>query len=160
MKIFSVIFVSLLIPTIISAENNAEDATVFPIMETSISSKFGKRKHPVLKRTRHHKGIDLRAPHNSHVRSIKNGKVIFAGTFKGYGKLISILHKNGYTSMYGHLNEILVNVGQVVTAGQLIGRVGETGLATGPHLHFEWRKDGKAIDPMLAFPFIAMDAEG
>ena len=62
--------------------------------------------------------------------------------------------------MYGHLNEILVNVGQVVTAGQLIGRVGETGLATGPHLHFEWRKDGKAIDPMLAFPFIAMDAEG
>ncbi len=80
--------------------------------------------------------------------------------YYGYGKLITIQHENGCVSMYGHLNEFRVNIGQKVAAGEIIGRLGSTGMSTGPHLHFEWRKNGVAVDPLVEFPDLAKDADG
>jgi len=133
---------------------------VFPLMAPRVSSKFGPRKHPVKKVHRHHNGIDLAAPKNAHVRAVTAGTVVFADTYAGYGKLVTIKHKGGFVSLYGHLRDIRVDPGQIVNAGDIIGRVGSTGLATGPHLHFEWRKNGKSIDPIKVFPNLAADAAG
>lgn len=135
-------------------------AIVFPLMAPKLSSKFGSRRHPVYRYQRHHSGVDLAAPMNSHVRAVSGGTVVFADSYKGYGKLVTIEHEQGYASMYGHLNEISVNPGQVVKAGDIIGRVGETGVATGPHLHFEWRQAGKIIDPLKVFPSLTAKASG
>ena len=82
------------------------------------------------------------------VRASSNGKVIFAGRKGGYGKMIMISHKNGFTTRYGHLSLFFVKINQYVKAGQIIGRVGSTGLSTGPHLHFEVRKYGRAVNPL------------
>jgi murein DD-endopeptidase MepM/ murein hydrolase activator NlpD len=133
---------------------------VFPILSPRISSHFGKRKHPVLKFSKHHSGVDLAVPPRSHVRSVAEGRVVFADTHGGYGKLVTIQHKDGYSSLYAHLNEVHVNPGQDVEAGQVIGRVGSTGRSTGPHLHFEWRMNGTPMDPLKVFPSLAEDAEG
>ena len=133
---------------------------VFPLMSPRLSSTFGPRKHPVRKVHRHHNGVDLAAPENSHVRSVLPGRVVFSDTYAGFGKLVTIEHAEGIVSLYGHLNEILVNPGQEVASGELIGRVGSTGLATGPHLHFEWRKNGTAVDPLTVFPNLAKQAQG
>jgi len=86
--------------------------------------------------------------------------VVFAGPHAGYGKLVTIEHENGYASLYAHLSEIKVQVGAQIAAGTLVGRVGSTGLATGPHLHFEWRHLGVAQDPLRAFPSLAEISEG
>ncbi|MCC6954940.1 MAG: M23 family metallopeptidase, partial [Deltaproteobacteria bacterium] len=108
----------------------------FPVLSAKLSSKFGPRVHPVRKVHRHHGGVDLVAPAGSHVRSVTDGVVVFAGKLKGYGKLVTVRHANDTYSLYGHLSEMVVNVGSPVKAGQVIGRVGKTGLATGNHLHF------------------------
>lgn len=160
LKVFLGLLLLTPVSTTVFAEGLQGETVVFPIMEAPISSKYGKRKHPVYKTTRHHNGVDLAAPKKAHVRSIAKGRVVFAGTYGGYGKLVTILHLDGYTSMYGHLSEILVNTSQEVEAGQVIGRVGSTGTSTNPHLHFEWRKDGKALDPLDVFPNIGKKAEG
>jgi murein DD-endopeptidase MepM/ murein hydrolase activator NlpD len=141
-------------------EPSQVNGVVFPLIEPRLSSTYGPRKHPVKKYNKHHNGVDLAAPKNSHVRAVKAGLVIFADSYAGFGKLVTIKHSDGYVSLYGHLNDILVNPGQKVAAGELLGRVGSTGLATGPHLHFEWRKNGKPVDPLKVFPFLAEDAEG
>ena len=133
---------------------------VFPLMSPKISSKYGKRKHPVRKAVRHHNGIDLASPKGAHVRAVLNGVVIFADTYKGFGKLVTIRHADGYTSLYGHLNEIRVEPGEQIKSGQIVGRVGSTGLATGPHLHFEWRLDNSPIDPLKVFPSLGSKADG
>ena len=140
------------------AESNL--AFVFPIVSPKLTSKFGTRKHPVYKKIKHHNGLDLAVPANSHVRAVASGKVIFAATHGGYGHLITILHNNGASSMYAHLRKIKVEVGDIVTSGQIIGLVGRTGTATGNHLHFEWREEGKAVDPLKIFPDIAKQAQG
>lgn len=119
------------------------------------------RRHPVLRRMdRKHNGVDLAAPEYAHVRAVAAGIVVFADQYAGYGKLVTIKHEKGYTSLYGHLAEILVNTGQRVRAGELIGRLGSTGMSTGPHLHFEWRINGKPVDPLRVFPALAEGAEG
>ena len=133
---------------------------VFPLMAPRLSSKYGPRTHPVKKVVRHHQGVDLAAPKYAHVRAVLEGRVVFADSYAGYGKLVTIKHLEGYTSLYGHLHEIRVNPGQMVKAGEIIGRVGSTGLATGPHLHFEWRRGGKSIDPLKVFPALAENAAG
>jgi murein DD-endopeptidase MepM/ murein hydrolase activator NlpD len=133
---------------------------VFPLMSPKISSKFGSRKHPVYRHVRHHSGVDLAAPKNSHVRAVASGQVIYASKHGGYGNLISLQHADGYTSLYGHLNEIHVSVGDNIVAGEVIGTVGATGIATGPHLHFEWLYHGKALDPLKVFPALASKAQG
>lgn len=150
----------LVAPELSAAQAFNPDTVVFPILAPKLSSKYGKRKHPILRSTRHHSGVDLAAPANSHIRAIADGKVVFADRHGGYGKLVTILHGDGYSSMYGHLSEITVNPGQEVSAGDIIGRVGSTGRASGPHLHFEWRLNGKPQDPLKVFPSLAEKAEG
>ncbi len=135
-------------------------AVVFPIMAPKLSSGYGDRKHPVYRSTRHHNGVDLAAPENSHVRAIASGTVVFADHYAGFGKLVTIKHKAGYSSLYGHLSEIRVNPGDRIKAGDILGRVGSTGNVTGPHLHFEWRRKGAPIDPLKVFPALASEAEG
>ncbi len=119
-----------------------------PLRYRRISSYFGMRWHPILKRYRHHHGVDFAAPYGTPVSSIGDGVVVYAGWKGGYGKYIRIRHPNGYQSGYGHLSRIYVRRGQRVKQGQLIGRVGSTGLSTGPHLHFEILKDGRFVNPL------------
>lgn len=112
------------------------------------TSGFGVRKDPLNGETRMHKGMDFRANYGEDVFASATGVVIFAGEAGGYGKLIKIKHEGGYQTYYGHLSEIHVRMGQKVYKGQRIGKVGATGRVTGPHLHFEIRKNGKALDPL------------
>jgi murein DD-endopeptidase MepM/ murein hydrolase activator NlpD len=112
------------------------------------SSKFGYRSDPLTGERRLHKGMDFRAKYGVDVFASASGTVIFAGVSGGYGNLIQIKHINGYITLYGHLSKILVHQGQKVKRGQLIGKVGATGRVTGPHLHFEIRLNGKAINPL------------
>ncbi len=130
----------------------ADSVFVFPLLGERVSSSFGPRKHPVRKVHRHHNGIDLAAPDGAQIRAIASGTVVFADPYKGYGKLVVVLHKNGITSHYGHCKEILAEPGAVVKAGEIIATVGSTGLATGPHLHFEIRCMKIPLDPLDFLP--------
>jgi LysM repeat protein len=113
-----------------------------------ITSPFGRRTDPLNGDVRHHSGVDLRAKYGDKVYAAASGRVVFTGISGGYGNLIQIAHGNGFITFYGHLSKILVTQGQKIKRGQLIGRVGATGRVTGPHLHFEIRKNGKAVDPL------------
>jgi len=115
-----------------------------------MTSKFGPRKHPILKTVRLHAGVDWAAPTGTPVYAAAAGKVQFSGDGKGYGNLLIIGHTNGLETRYAHLNKFAANgkAGNNVQAGDLIGYVGTTGRSTGPHLHFEVRKDGKPVDPI------------
>ncbi len=115
-----------------------------------ITSNFGWRQHPILGTGRFHAGTDFGAEHGSPINAADSGTVIFAGWYGGYGNAVIIDHGNGLTSLYGHASELYVVEGQTVRQGQLIAAVGSTGLSTGPHLHFEVRKNGEPTDP-LAF---------
>ncbi len=116
---------------------------------TRISSRFGYRYHPILQRRKLHEGLDLPKPWGTPVYPARSGKVIEAGWKEGYGQIVIIRHADGATTRYGHLSKVHVRAGQVVERGKtLIGRVGSTGLSTGPHLHFEVRdRNGKAVNP-------------
>jgi len=113
-----------------------------------LSSFFGNRKHPIFKRQKFHNGIDIAAKYGTLVGAARGGKVIFTGWKRGYGKSIVIVHDQGYKTLYGHLSKILTRKGRRVKPGTLIGRVGSTGLSTGPHLHFTIWKNKKLINPM------------
>lgn len=114
-----------------------------------ISSRFGSRYHPVLKRKRFHEGLDIPKPWGTPVVPARSGKVVQAGWTEGYGMLIVIQHSDGATTRYGHLSKINVKPGDIVKRGRtVIGRVGSTGLSTGPHLHFEVRnRKGTPVNP-------------
>jgi len=121
-----------------------------PLSYKRISSKFTyKRYHPILKRYRAHLGVDYAAPTGRKVYATSDGKIIHKGRKGGYGKTIMIRHKNGYKSLYAHLNSYnsKIKVGSWVKQGDYIGRVGSTGRSTGPHLHFGMYKNGRAVDP-------------
>ncbi|MFW9264687.1 murein hydrolase activator EnvC family protein [Nostoc sp. CALU 546] len=113
----------------------------------STSSPFGWRMHPVLGYRRFHAGLDFAASYGSTIRAADSGTVIFAGWYGGYGKAVIIDHGNGITTLYGHSSELYVADGQAVERGQAIAAVGSTGLSTGPHLHFEVRRNGTPVDP-------------
>jgi murein DD-endopeptidase MepM/ murein hydrolase activator NlpD len=113
-----------------------------------ITSGFGYRVHPILGRRRMHSGIDCGAPMGSPIYAAAAGEIFHAGWLGGYGRCIIILHGDGISTLYGHCSVLEVQPGQYVRRGQLIGRVGSTGFSTGPHLHFEVRKDGVPINPM------------
>lgn len=111
------------------------------------SSPFGWRMHPVLGYRRFHAGLDFAASYGSTIRAADSGTVIFAGWYGGYGKAVIIDHGQGITTLYGHTSELFVSEGQGVQRGQAIAAVGSTGLSTGPHLHFEVRRNGTPINP-------------
>jgi murein DD-endopeptidase MepM/ murein hydrolase activator NlpD len=113
-----------------------------------ISSRFGYRYHPVLKYQRLHAGVDFGAPTGTPVYAAADGEVFFASWRGGYGRCIIVLHAEGMSTLYGHLSQISVKPGQTVRRGQRIGAVGSTGLSTGPHLHFELRRNGVPVNPM------------
>ncbi len=111
------------------------------------SSGFGMRRHPILGYARMHKGVDIAAPWGAPVFAAADGTVQIAGRSAGYGNLIRLTHGGGNGSGYGHLSRIYVRPGQVVRKGQQIGAVGNTGMSTGPHLHYEWYRNGVAVNP-------------
>jgi len=112
-----------------------------------VESGFGNRRHPVYGGTRLHTGLDLDAGHGDPVVAAAAGTVSYAGWKSGYGKSVVITHDEHTTTLYAHLSTIGVAVGDPVTVGQQVGQVGRTGVATGPHLHFEVRIDDQPVDP-------------
>ena len=116
------------------------------------TSGFGPRVHPIFGTVRQHNGIDLDGDTGDRVRAARSGEVILAGQRGGYGNAIVLYHGLGYSTLYGHLSRIEVSEGQEVQSGDRIGAIGSTGLSTGPHLHFELRIDGKAVDPTPYLP--------
>lgn len=122
-----------------------------PLNFTRISSRFNlARKHPILNKIRAHRGVDYSAPMGTPIRAVANGKVEFAGTQSGYGNVIILRHGDSYSTLYGHLSKFAKNLarGKSVQQGQLIGYVGKSGLATGPHLHYEFRINNVHHDPL------------
>ncbi len=122
-----------------------------PVKFSRISSRYTKaRLHPILRTRRPHEGVDYAAPVGTPVWSVANGKVIYVGWSGGFGRLIKVKHTNGYISYYGHLSRFAkgLRVGQSVSQKELIGYVGKTGLATGPHLDFRLQKNGRFFDPL------------
>ena len=113
-----------------------------------LSSPFGMRFHPILHRMELHTGDDLAASYGTPIHAAKGGTVLYAGWKTGFGNTIIIDVGNGLTTLYGHTSKMGVSPGEHVNAGQYIGNVGSSGWATGPHLHFEIRKNGSPINPM------------
>ncbi len=115
--------------------------------EVDMSSPFGVRADPFLGRPAMHTGIDLRGEIGEPVHATAAGKVTIAGSEGGYGNIVELDHGNGLATRYGHLSQIDVKVGQTVHIGQVVGRIGSTGRSTGPHLHYETRINGEAVNP-------------
>ncbi|MCL6520626.1 MAG: peptidoglycan DD-metalloendopeptidase family protein [Armatimonadetes bacterium] len=113
----------------------------------AVTSGFGMRMHPILKRYIHHDGIDLRAAYGTLIRAAADGIVKFSGVCGGYGKTVIIYHGGNIDTLYAHCSRLAVSVNQKVKQGQIIGYVGSTGLSTGPHLHFEFRVNGTPKKP-------------
>ncbi len=122
-----------------------------PVNFTRISSRFNlRRRHPVLNTIRAHKGVDYAAPHGTPIRATADGKIIFAGNKGGYGRTVVIQHGESYSTLFAHMSRISRGVknGSRIKQGQTIGYVGKTGLATGPHLHYEFRINGVHRNPL------------
>ncbi|MEA1960901.1 MAG: peptidoglycan DD-metalloendopeptidase family protein [Bacillota bacterium] len=115
---------------------------------STITSPFGMRFHPILKRNKLHTGVDIGATYGSNIVAADSGKVVFSGYMNGYGGTIVIDHGAGMSTLYAHQSKRLVSVGDLVTKGDTIGKVGSTGWSTGPHLHFEVRVNGTPVNPM------------
>ena len=113
-----------------------------------ISSPFGNRIHPILKRKILHSGIDVAAPNGTPVKTAAPGEVIYNGWLRGYGRVVVVDHGRGFSTLYAHLSASLVREGQIVKAGAVIARVGKTGNVTGYHLHFEVRQYGTPVNPI------------
>ena len=119
-----------------------------PVKGYRINSAFGLRKLAIEAKARAHKGIDIAAPKGTSVYTTAEGRVVRAGfQAGGYGNFIEVKHPNGLSSVYGHLSHIDVHTGQQVASGERIGLVGSTGYSTGPHLHFEVRRNGDQVNP-------------
>ncbi|HHV64874.1 MAG TPA: peptidoglycan DD-metalloendopeptidase family protein [Peptococcaceae bacterium] len=116
-----------------------------------ITSTFGYRIHPITRKQSLHTGIDIGAPNRAKIVAAGNGIVIFSGWYGAYGNAVIIDHGNGLSTLYGHMSSRAVSYGQEVVPGQVIGYVGSTGWSTGPHLHFEVRKDGVPTSPLAYY---------
>ncbi len=121
-------------------------AISYPV-DGEVTSGFGYRRHPILGYDKFHSGLDFGADSGTTIRSAASGVVIFADWYGGYGNTVIVDHGGGITTLYGHAEGFYIASGQAVQKGQPIAAVGSTGLSTGPHLHFEVRKDGEPIDP-------------
>lgn len=132
-------------PKVDDAPGRGKEGFIWPVAGT-ITSKFGPRSETF------HDGIDIQAPEGSPIRAIERGEVIYSDQLRGYGNIIIIRHPGGFASVYAHNQRNLVREGQKVTKGEIIGEVGSTGRVSGPHLHFEIRKDNVARDPLYYLP--------
>ena len=121
-----------------------------PVDVSRVSSGFGVRFHPILNSIKAHRGVDYAAPIGTPIRVTGDGKVAYKGLRSGYGKALIIDHGNGYQTVYAHMSQFRsdLKIGSVVKQGQVIGYVGQTGLATGPHLHYEFQVNGVHRDPL------------
>ena len=127
-----------------------------PLEFSRVSSGFGMRKHPIRGGWRRHEGIDYAAPTGTRVRAVGDAVVEFAGVKGGYGNVVILRHNGQYSTLYGHLSRIAVRRGARIAQNDTIGYVGQTGWATGPHLHFEFKIGGQARNPMsIAMPSAA-----
>ncbi|MBC7330523.1 peptidoglycan DD-metalloendopeptidase family protein [bacterium] len=120
---------------------------IYPV-RGSITSGFGMRTHPIYHIKKMHTGIDISAHSGTPIKAAAGGEVVFAGWWGGYGNVVIIDHGGGISTLYAHCSAIYVKKGQSVSQGEVIAAVGSTGLSTGPHLHFEVRKNGKPVDPL------------
>jgi murein DD-endopeptidase MepM/ murein hydrolase activator NlpD len=120
-----------------------------PMEFSRVSSGFKMRFHPIMQTWRAHLGVDYAAPTGTAVRSVGDGVVDFAGVQNGFGNVVMVKHRNNYVTVYAHLSRINVRSGQSISQGQNVGAVGQTGWATGPHLHFEFRVAGAHRDPLM-----------
>ena len=126
----------------------AELPVAHPAPGRAVTSGFGQRRDPILGRTAFHAGIDFRTPTGTPISAPAHGTVVKAGRHGGYGKMVELRHANGLTTRFAHLSRIGVKIGARVHRGQVIGRSGNTGRSTGPHLHYEIRSGGEAVNPM------------
>lgn len=144
----------------------AEDAplrTRRPVMgdDALLVSGFGMRRHPILQIAKMHTGVDWAAPTGTPVIAAAGGRVVDAGVKGEYGNYVRIDHGGGWQTAYAHLSTIDVSEGDCVAALSVVGRIGSTGLSTGPRLHFEVLKDGRMLDPMtVAFKGQGPEADG
>jgi murein DD-endopeptidase MepM/ murein hydrolase activator NlpD len=143
-----------------TAEVAPPDVYVLPLKEYTITSKFGLRKLDAEAGSRQHTGIDLAAPSGTPYYAVARGKVTLARYNGGYGYCIKIDHGGGVISLYGHSSSLLVKEGDIVEAGQMIGKVGDTGYSFGPHLHFEIHVDGQREDPITYLKGRGADVPG
>jgi murein DD-endopeptidase MepM/ murein hydrolase activator NlpD len=130
------------------AELMAATPSILPTPGLLISRFSASRYHPISDRALPHEGVDLSAPRGSPILASAGGVVVEAGNFAGYGLMVEIDHGFGFTTRYGHASKLLVRAGQRVVRGDLIAQVGSTGIATGPHLHYEVRLNGRPQNPM------------
>lgn len=125
---------------------------IWPVVGGFITDVFGWRVHPIFGYQHLHDGIDIGIPMRTPVRAVAFGTVVLAGWNGGYGRTIKIEHPGGVTTLYGHLDGILVAQGQIVGSGEAIAVSGNTGNSTGPHLHFGVYLGGEPVDPMPLLP--------
>ena len=118
-----------------------------PIRKGWLSSRFGYRNDPITGKRAWHNGVDFAGIEGNTVITVAAGVVVYAASRHGYGKMIEINHGGGFSSRYGHHKELIVKVGDIVKKGQVIGFMGSSGRSTGPHVHFEVYKNGRAVDP-------------
>jgi murein DD-endopeptidase MepM/ murein hydrolase activator NlpD len=118
-----------------------------PVATVAVSSSFGWRRNPFSGNFQPHRGVDLAAPLGTPVVATMDGTVVASGSHGGYGLLVSLANEHGLETRYGHLSRLAVSLGQQIHKGEVIGYVGSTGNSTGPHLHYEIRMGGEALDP-------------
>ncbi|MEL7160665.1 MAG: M23 family metallopeptidase, partial [Bacteroidota bacterium] len=139
-------------PPTLAPEEAFEPPTASPLagmdLEENLTSGFGMRMHPYLKKRQMHRGIDLKVAAGTPVLATAVGEVIYAGEDGKYGIVVRIQHEDGYRTVFAHLERSAVEVGQRVSIGETIGAVGSTGVSTAPHLHYEVLKDNKPVDPL------------
>jgi murein DD-endopeptidase MepM/ murein hydrolase activator NlpD len=122
--------------------------SAWPIRSGYITSKFGYRKHPILRKSHFHSGVDFASKRGTPVLATADGVVVYSGWRSGYGRLVEVRHMDGLVTRYAHNQKNLVKQGEMVDKGQTIAKLGSSGRSTGPHVHFEVREDGKAVNPL------------
>ncbi|MEE4201176.1 peptidoglycan DD-metalloendopeptidase family protein [Erythrobacter sp.] len=136
---------------------------VVPAADKRITSRFGFRRDPFNGKSAMHNGIDFKGARGSPIYAAARGEISFAGRRGGYGNVVEIAHGNGMTTRYAHLSRIDVKAGQSIAAGEVLGGLGSTGRSTGPHLHFEVRVNGRAVNPrpfLESAPDVLKEARG
>ena len=130
----------------------------FPVESEQVTSRFGMRRHPIQERTAMHGGVDLRAPRGTPIYATADGVVEWASKHhnSGLGNMVKLVHNYGFTTIYGHMDSIDVQVGHYVKRGELLGYSGNTGVSTAPHLHYEVRHLNRRLDPS---PFMRWSLE-